>query len=77
LLLCKVQNRLTVEYAFRDVRKPIGVAEWKTKLVESLPKKLQGNLPTIEEIEAELEKSTEPTSTEVAEVRTRAKRKKK
>jgi len=38
LLLCKVQNRLTVEYALRDVRKPIGVAEWKTKLVESLPK---------------------------------------
>jgi hypothetical protein len=39
------------------VRKPIGVAEWKTKLVESLPKKLQGDLPTIEEIETELEKS--------------------
>ncbi len=44
LLLCKVQNRLTLEYALRDVRKPIGVAEWKTKLVESLPKKLQGSL---------------------------------
>lgn len=54
LLLCKVQDRLTVEYALRDVRKPIGVAEWQTKLVESLPKDLRGNLPTIEEIEKEL-----------------------
>ncbi len=79
LLLCKVQNRLTVEYALRDVRKPIGVAEWQTKLVESLPKKLQGNLPTIEEIEAELGKSAEAkrAETETAEVQARAKRKKK
>jgi hypothetical protein len=74
-----VQNRLTVEYALRDVRKPIGVAEWQTKLVESLPKKLQGNLPTIEEIEAELGKSAEAkrAETETAEVQARAKRKKK
>jgi len=77
LLLCKVQNRLTVEYALRDVRKPIGVAEWKTKLVESLPKNLQGNLPTIEEIEAELEKSAEAKPAETPEVRPRTKRKKK
>jgi len=27
LLLCKSKNRLTVEYALRDVHKPIGVAE--------------------------------------------------
>ena len=61
LLLCKVQDRLTVEYALRDVRKPIGVAEWQTKLVESLPKDLRGNLPTIEEIELELGKSAVKT----------------
>lgn len=54
LLLCKERNRLTVEYALRDVRKPIGVAEWQTKLVESLPKELKGKLPTVKEIEAEL-----------------------
>jgi len=71
LLLCKVQNRLTVEYALRDVRKPIGVAEWQTKLVESLPKKLQGSLPTIEEIEAELGKSAQ-----TAKIQIRAERKK-
>ena len=31
----------------RDVKKPIGVAEWQTRLVESLPKNLRGSLPTI------------------------------
>jgi len=54
LLLCKEKDRLTVEYALRDVKKPIGVAEWRTRLVESLPKQLQGKLPTIEQIEREL-----------------------
>ena len=56
LLLCRERNQVTVEYALRDFRKPIGVAQWQTKLVESLPKKLKGNLPTVEQIEAELEK---------------------
>jgi predicted nuclease of restriction endonuclease-like (RecB) superfamily len=55
LLLCKdAKNKLKVEYALRDVKKPIGVAEWQTRLVESLPKKLQGSLPTIADIEREL-----------------------
>jgi predicted nuclease of restriction endonuclease-like (RecB) superfamily len=54
LLLCKRKNRLVVEYALRDVRKPIGVAEWETRIVESLPKALAGSLPTVEELEAEL-----------------------
>lgn len=55
LLLCKdAKNRLKVEYALRDVKKPIGVAAWQTRLVESLPKKLRGSLPTIEQLEREL-----------------------
>jgi hypothetical protein len=54
LLLCKEKNRIVVEYALRDVVKPIGVAQWETKLVESLPEDLRGSLPTVEEIEAEL-----------------------
>ena len=55
LLLCKdAKNRLKVEYALRDVKKPIGVAEWQTRLVESLPKKLRGALPSIADIEREL-----------------------
>ena len=54
LLLCKAKDRLIVEYALRDVKKPIGVAEWRTRLVESLPKRLQSSLPTVAQIEAEL-----------------------
>jgi len=55
LLLCKERDRLTVEYALRDLKKPIGVAQWQTKLVESLPRNLKGSLPTVAEIEAELD----------------------
>lgn len=55
LLLCKERDHLTVEYALRDLKKPIGVAQWQTKLVESLPKNFKGSLPTVAEIEAELE----------------------
>ena len=54
LLLCKNQDKLVVEYALRDIKSPIGVAEWKTSLVEQLPDDLKGSLPSIEEIEAEL-----------------------
>ena len=54
LLLCKERDHVTVEYALRDLKKPIGVAQWQTKLVESLPRNLKGSLPTVAEIEAEL-----------------------
>lgn len=58
LLLCKEKDRLTVEYALRDFRKPIGVAEWRTRLVERLPRHLKGKLPTVREIEEELRESS-------------------
>ncbi len=54
LILCRGRDRVVVEYALRDVRKPIGVAEWETRLVAALPEELEGALPTVEEIEAEL-----------------------
>lgn len=54
LILCKARKRIVAEYALRDVNKPIGVAQWQTRLVKSLPKNLKGNLPTIAELEAEL-----------------------
>lgn len=56
ILLCKTKNNITAEYALRDLNKPIGVAEYETSLVDKLPKDLKSSLPTIEEIEAELEK---------------------
>jgi predicted nuclease of restriction endonuclease-like (RecB) superfamily len=54
LLLCRSKSKLIVEYALRGFKKPIGVADWETKLVKRLPKELRGSLPTVEEIETEL-----------------------
>jgi predicted nuclease of restriction endonuclease-like (RecB) superfamily len=54
ILLCKSKNNLKVEYALRDIKKPIGVAEYITKNLEDLPKKLQSSFPTMADIEAEL-----------------------
>ncbi len=54
IILCKTKSKLTVEYALQDINKPMGVAEYTTKLMEKLPKKLESSLPTIEDIELEL-----------------------
>jgi len=54
LLLCRGKNELVVEYALRDQRRPMGVADWETQLVDKLPESLKGSLPSIEEIEAAL-----------------------
>jgi predicted nuclease of restriction endonuclease-like (RecB) superfamily len=54
ILICKRKNNFIAEYALRDINKPMGVAEYETKIMKSLPKNLQGQLPTVEEIEAEL-----------------------
>ena len=59
LLLCKGKDRMVVEYALRDLAKPLGVADWETRLVEVLPDDLKGSLPTIEEIEAEFDGTNE------------------
>ena len=53
LLLCKSKNKVVAEYALRDTSRPLGIAEYQ--LVEALPEPLQTNLPTIEQIERELE----------------------
>ena len=54
LLLCRSRNQVVVEYALRDLNRPIGVAQWETSIVKALPKEFAGILPTVEEIEAEL-----------------------
>ena len=54
LLLVREKNRVLVEYALGGTKHPISVAEWETKLTQSLPDSLRGSLPSIEEIEAEL-----------------------
>ncbi len=52
IILCKTRSKVIAEYALRDTTKPIGVAAYQ--LTETLPEMLQGNLPTVEELEAEL-----------------------
>lgn len=54
ILLCKDKNKTEVEYALRDIKKPIGVASYETEIVKSLPENLKSSLPTVEEIEAEI-----------------------
>jgi predicted nuclease of restriction endonuclease-like (RecB) superfamily len=57
LLLCQSKDNLVAEYALRNINNPIGISSYTTKLVKSLPKEFKGKLPSIADIEAELEKS--------------------
>jgi hypothetical protein len=57
LILCKTKNKIIVEYALRDSSKPIGVST--VQLTENLPEEIRRNLPSIEEIEAELREMNE------------------
>jgi YhcG PDDEXK nuclease domain len=53
IILCKNKKQKIVEYALRDMNKPIGVSTYQLR--EALPDRLQGSLPTVEQLEAELE----------------------
>jgi len=53
LLLCKTRNKIIAEYALRDNNKPIGIAEYQ--LAQALPANLEDKLPSIEQIERELQ----------------------
>jgi predicted nuclease of restriction endonuclease-like (RecB) superfamily len=53
LLICKSKNDTVVEYALRDVNKPIGVSEYM--IAQQLPEEFRSSLPSIEAIEAELD----------------------
>lgn len=57
LILCKSKDNILAEYTLRDMNKPIGLAEYR--LTKSLPENLKTELPTIEELEAELAKDIE------------------
>ena len=56
LLLCKSKKKFTAEYALSGITKPIGVAEYATEIMKKLEKEFESKLPTITEIELELEK---------------------
>lgn len=56
LLLQKLetlQDRLW--YAHKTIDEPIGISQYEAKIIESLPDELEGSLPSIEQIEQELE----------------------
>ncbi|KAF5414859.1 MAG: hypothetical protein C5S48_07500 [Candidatus Methanogaster sp.] len=52
ILICKSKNDMVVEYALKDVHKPIGVSEYM--ITKTLPDEFRSSLPSIEEIKAEL-----------------------
>lgn len=53
LILCQTKDRILAEYSLRSINKPIGVADYD--LTRALPTELASSLPSIEEIEAELQ----------------------
>ena len=53
ILLCKGKDSIVAEYALSDIHKPMGVSEYE--LTQALPDELKASLPTIEQIEAELQ----------------------
>jgi predicted nuclease of restriction endonuclease-like (RecB) superfamily len=52
IILCKSKNKVVAEYALRDIRKPVGISEYR--FTEALPRRLRDSLPAIEQLEAEL-----------------------
>lgn len=55
LLLVKGKNKTVVEYSLAGYQNPIGVAQWQEQITKQLPEDLRSSLPTIEEIEKEME----------------------
>ncbi|MGD1008016.1 MAG: PDDEXK nuclease domain-containing protein [Ignavibacteriaceae bacterium] len=57
IILCKNKDKLVVEYALRNSNMPIGVAEYK--ILEKLPAEIRGELPTVEQLETEMERQVQ------------------
>jgi predicted nuclease of restriction endonuclease-like (RecB) superfamily len=53
IILCKSKDYLEVEYALRDINKPLGISEFT---FNELPKEIKNNMPTVQELESELNK---------------------
>lgn len=56
ILLCKTKKKIKAEYAFRHINRPMAAIEYETILTKALPEELKSSLPTVKEIEEELEK---------------------
>jgi len=65
IILCKNRDQVVAEYALRDSKKPIGVAGYEH--TTTLPSPLLDQLPSIEQLQKELDKTVIETETEVEE----------
>ncbi len=52
LLLCKNRNKIIAEYALSNINAPIGISSYE--LTKAIPDTLKLSLPTVEELESEL-----------------------
>jgi predicted nuclease of restriction endonuclease-like (RecB) superfamily len=59
LLLVKGKNETVVEYSLEGYTNPIGVADWQEQLTREIPDELKSDLPTVEEIEREMDELNE------------------
>ncbi len=66
LLLCKSRSKIIAEYALKDIDKPIGISEYE--LTKAIPEDLKPSLPSIEEIEAELNADDDVQKQRMAEL---------
>lgn len=62
LILCQTKDRIIAEYSLRDIQKPIGLAGYE--LTRSLPRELASQLPSIEDLVAELSGETREQANE-------------
>ncbi len=68
MVLCKSKENTIVEYALRGVNTPIGVS---THTIEELPEQLQSSLPTVEQLQKELNEAAAEIETQSSDAQTR------
>lgn len=61
VLLCKTPNETVIKYSLQGVDTPIGVSDYT--LANALPKRLKTEMPTVEELEAEIDREYEELKT--------------
>jgi hypothetical protein len=62
LLICKEKDRIQAQYALESSSQPIGISEFE--LEKFYPEKIEGTIPTIEEIERGLESLSQSNAAE-------------
>lgn len=76
VLLCRTPNDTVIKYSLAGIDQPMGVADYH--LAKALPKEIKGEMPTVAELEAEIEKEYEelknPTEKKLDRIRELAKK---